>query len=154
MTMREIHKEAWFDYIRSEEHAGSLWIIFWHYRNILCMEIKPQFYYFPWSHTEIPDDEPWVSLQFMICYRESKRKRLDNGKWKMEIRQWKMEDWSIAPPEHLLACQWLLFTMKRKTKKMFINDNGEVYEIIPQKLCCGNAKQETKNSSIYFNSIS
>ena len=65
---------------------------------ILCMEIKPRFSYFPWTHTEIQDDEPCVSLQFMICYRESKQKRLDSGKWKME-------DWPIAPPDHLLACQ-------------------------------------------------
>ena len=52
------------------------------------MEIKPRFSYFPWTHTEIQDDEPCVSLHFMICYRESKQKRLDNGKWKMENGKW------------------------------------------------------------------
>ena len=90
MTMRENHKEALFDFIRSKEHAGpALMVVFESLSGIkkyfeLCIESKPRVSYFPWTHTEIQDDEPYVPLQFMICHRESKQKRLDNGKWKME----------------------------------------------------------------------
>ena len=33
----------------------------------LCIESKPRFSYFPWTRTELQNNESCVSLQFMIC---------------------------------------------------------------------------------------
>ena len=63
MTMRENHKEALFDFIRSKEHAGpALLVVFESLSGIkkyfeLCIESKPRFSYFPWTNTELQDKQ-------------------------------------------------------------------------------------------------
>ena len=66
----------------------------------LCMETKPRVSYFPWTHTEIQDNESWVSLQFMICHRSKKKQirqwKMENGDQTMENGKWKMENGGLA----------------------------------------------------------
>ena len=56
--------------------------------------------------------------------------------WTKEIRQWKMENgkWKTDQQRHLTIGMSVtsVHNEEEKTKTMFINDDDEVYEIIPQ----------------------